>query len=388
MKYIFFTFLTGLSFVCCIGQQKRDECWLQLNNPLAYDRPDALIEFSVGQIVSLLRPVPGEWGVYDEKNLLLPGQLLRDDKGAPQTLLFQLSLKANETKRVCIKKETRLFIPPKVYGRYVPERLGDFAWENNRIAFRVYGEECEISCPLRTCGFDVWAKRTEDLVINKWYAYGNDGSGSENKKSYHIDYGEGCDYYDVGNTLGAGGIAPFFRDSVFQPHNYKNYRILESGPLRFVFELFYEPWEVPGGRVEERMRITLDANSQFNKVEAYYQTEVHPFSAAIGLAKRADPGIYYADTAKGIMTYWEPDNKLNGRMGVGVFVPKHKVDQLKEEKNQYLMILPLSRVQSVVYYAGAGWSKGGRFADQSGWVKYVERFAEMAMHPVTVSIIR
>lgn len=31
----------------------------------------------------------------------------------------------------------------KVYGRFVPERYDDFAWENDKIAFRMYGKSLE-----------------------------------------------------------------------------------------------------------------------------------------------------------------------------------------------------------------------------------------------------
>ena len=30
-------------------------------------------------------------------------------------------------------------VTPKVYGRHVPERKDDFAWENEYAAFRMYG---------------------------------------------------------------------------------------------------------------------------------------------------------------------------------------------------------------------------------------------------------
>ena len=32
-------------------------------------------------------------------------------------------------------------------GRFVPERRDDFAWENDRIAFRVYGPACSPVSP-------------------------------------------------------------------------------------------------------------------------------------------------------------------------------------------------------------------------------------------------
>jgi hypothetical protein len=46
---------------------------------------------------------------------------------------------------------------------------------------------------------DFWAKKTESLIIDKWYK--DDLAGVA---SYHEDHGEGLDFYKVGRTLGLG----------------------------------------------------------------------------------------------------------------------------------------------------------------------------------------
>ena len=42
----------------------------------------------------------------------------------------------------------------KVFGRHVPERKDDFAWENDRIAFRMYGPALEADGEISS-GIDV-----------------------------------------------------------------------------------------------------------------------------------------------------------------------------------------------------------------------------------------
>lgn len=83
----------------------------------------------------------------------------------------------------------------QAYCRFVPERLDDFTWENDRIAFRMYGPEMW-TIPAKRCGsgVDVWVKKVRYPIINKWYK----------RKSYHRDEGEGADIYKVGKTLGCG----------------------------------------------------------------------------------------------------------------------------------------------------------------------------------------
>ena len=55
-----------------------------------------------------------------------------------------------------------------VYGRLVPERKDDIAWENDRGAYRIYGPALEKTGE-RSFGTDVWVKNTPDLVINDRY---------------------------------------------------------------------------------------------------------------------------------------------------------------------------------------------------------------------------
>src|SRR5699024_9190524 len=123
----------------------------------------------------------------------------------------------------------------KTYCRYVPERKDDFAWENDRIAFRAYGKALE-GTNEDAHGFDVWVKRTDQPVLNRRYK-GND---------YHNDHGDGLDYYHVGLTLGAGNIAPYTNDSIRYPGNYRKWKVLDNGPIRSTFQLFYDSWKVEG----------------------------------------------------------------------------------------------------------------------------------------------
>lgn len=94
--------------------------------------------------------------------------------------------------------------PSKVFARYVPERLDDFAWENDKVAHRTYGPA--LAAPdtekrgkevLVTSGLDVWCKRVSYPIVDRWYNKGHD--------HYHKDEGEGMDMYQVGTSRGCGG---------------------------------------------------------------------------------------------------------------------------------------------------------------------------------------
>lgn len=62
-----------------------------------------------------------------------------------------------------------------------------------------------------------------------------------NAISYHIDHGNGMDCYSVGATLGGGTAALMVDSCIIYPYCYKEYDILDNGPLRFTVRLTYPP---------------------------------------------------------------------------------------------------------------------------------------------------
>ena len=138
-------------------------------------------------------------------NKQLVFQLISNGTSTIQQLLVETSVKAFEKKKLLIGFGKRLRFTTKTFGRYVPERKEDFAWENDKIAFRMYGKELEKTPKEMGLGVDVWVKRTERMIINERYKRGE----------YHIDHGDGMDYYHVGFSLGAGNMMPYVNDSIY-----------------------------------------------------------------------------------------------------------------------------------------------------------------------------
>ena len=134
-----------------------------------------------------------------------------DGDGTADVLLFQPEIAANSNKKFTVTlKDTEVHSDdiPKCYSRFVPERTDDYAWENDRVAFRTYGpvaqKMIEDSIPGGTLssGMDAWLKRVDYPIINKWYKKELETDGS-----YHEDDGEGLDNFHVGTSRGVGGIA-------------------------------------------------------------------------------------------------------------------------------------------------------------------------------------
>jgi hypothetical protein len=103
------------------------------------------------------------------------------------------------------------------YGRFVPEREDDFTWENDKVAFRVYGPSSGGKGSVS--GVDPWFKKVDYSIIDKWYA------NFLQDISYHEDHGEGYDIYHVGPSRGVGGTAIWVDGVAYAAAMFKSYEV-------------------------------------------------------------------------------------------------------------------------------------------------------------------
>ena len=304
----------------------------------------------------------------------IPFQFELQGKNTIQHLLLQVSLPMQSTITLSINKEKSSLQATKTYGRFVPERKEDFAWENDKIAFRMYGKELENTPKEMAYGMDVWVKSTQRMVINERYKRGR----------YHENLGDGMDYYHVGLTLGAGNIAPYLNDSIYYSRNYVRWKILDNGPLRTTFQLEYDDWDVAGKKVKAIKTISLDAGSQLNKVQALYTySDTSSLPIAVGIIKRKDPGTLLFDEKQGVMGYWEPEMGDYGITGVGcVFITNPT--QMKLTNQQLLTISPSVKNKPFIYYTGAAWNKAGVYTSADQWFSYLSQFKQKLKNPLQI----
>ncbi|MFD0835685.1 DUF4861 family protein [Mariniflexile aquimaris] len=353
-----------LVLVTACKSQKNQFVSIKNNNDLNY--ADKIISLSYTKIKRAHPWITNNaFKIINSKTLQeVPYQLEYLGNENPQNVLIQLSVNNNEKIKLAFLKEKPTEVPPKTYGRFVPERADDFAWENDKIAFRTYGKALELTPKQNAYGIDVWVKRTDRMVINERYARGK----------YHEDHGDGMDYYHVGYTLGAGNCAPFVKDSLWYSKNYSRHEILDNGPLRTTFRLYFDTWKVDGHMVNATKTISLDAGSQLNKIEVSYNSEtIKNLPIVIGVIKRDEVGLELFDTKNGILGYWEPTFEKYGTTGVGVVFPL-QVDDMKLRKDQYLAHLNVPTNKTFTYYTGAAWDRAGVFTTSNDWFKYLENY--------------
>lgn len=349
---------------------------LTVSNPSATERANAVVPVNWSSILA-------KYPKIDTANFKVislatgkevPFQLERLGKSAVRNLLVQVSLKAKGNVKLSVVPGKAAAATKKTYGRYVPERYDDFAWENDKVAFRMYGKALE-GRKDNAFGTDVWVKRTSKLIINEWYKSGD----------YHTDHGDGMDYYSVGLTLGAGDIGPVVKDSVVFSKNYHYWKVLDNGPLRTTFELGYDAWDVAGKSVKVTKTISLDAGSHMNKVAAVYTYSGDELPVVVGIVKRKEAGTILMDEQQGILGYWEPQHGADGTTGVGTIVTGEKL-MMDTDKQHLLTHTVAKNNQAVVYYNGSAWSKGNEITSAKAWFSYLNNFKQQLEQPLKVNV--
>lgn len=308
-------------------------------------------------------------------------------------LLFQHDFAAGEkSARFTIEttEQTVAPFPARTFGRYVPERLDDFAWENDKVAHRTYGPA--LAAPdaehrgkevLVTSGLDIWFKRVPYPIVDRWYNIGHD--------HYHRDEGEGIDMYNVGASRGAGGTGIWDGKQLYVGANYKTWKVLANGPVRTVFELSYDAWDAAGARVTEVKRFTVDAGHYFDRIDSSFVFNgPHQLTAAVGLNRHpSDKGqevkVDFAENAADkALIQWVTQKSL-GDFGVAVIVPNAATPAFASDKNNMLVLAQVESGQPLRYYVGAAWTRAGEIKSQQDWQRYVADEAARLRAPVSVS---
>jgi len=305
----------------------------------------------------------------------VPFQLEHHGLPKIQNLLVQVDVNKKSTLSLFIQKGKPEAFAAKTYARYVPERKDDFAWENDKIAFRAYGKALEHTNE-DAYGLDVWVKRTDRLILNERYK----------RNEYHIDHGDGMDYYHVGFSLGAGNMAPYIKDSIYYSANYRQWKVLDNGPLRSTFQLTYDTWNAGGINVKATKTISLDAGSQLNKIENLYSFDSEkPLPVVVGIIKRPENGFVSLNEQQGVMCYWEPTHGPDGTTGVGALLTSPVTNMFVTNK-QLLAKTEIKNNVPITYYTGAAWDKAGKITDAKQWQNYLDNFYQEIKNPLIINI--
>ena len=255
-------------------------------------------------------------------------------------------------------------VQPKVYGRYVPERKDDFAWENEYAAFRMYGPALRPENPSN--GVDLWLKSSPELVVDSFY-FREHVLGLP----YHINYGKGLDCYKVGHTCGCGGMVVIANDTTWIGGAYDRWEILEQTPDKFVFRLEYDSLLVAGHILHESITITAEAGQQQNKAEVVLTGDYSGEMLVGGGIYLHDTVDYYltipevgyvfyeedalSDKTAAKMNYEYNGSTTQGRVQISVKTPGATLTEIRD--GNLIAVRPYELGDTLTYYFGATWSE-------------------------------
>ena len=358
---------------------------VRVENPTPLERRDEVVSLAWAAVTRALPgATPGAVRIADPAGRGVTSQVLdHDADGRPDSLLFLADFTGGDVRAFWLERGAPGRFDSRVALRHDPPR-DDMAWENDRVAFRIYGEGLKRTpSAMSSSGIDVWLKRTRSLIVEKWYAKGHD--------AYHLDTGEGADFFDVGTTLGVGGTALWIGDTIHRADNFKAHRIIADGPIRAIFELDYSAWGTPALQVTETKRFVIDAGRNLYRQESVFRSRTQASIPYVtGIVKR--PGMTATISRNqpwAWLTGWgpvAPKNGGHGELGTAVMLPAGRLVDWKEVHGHYLAVSQAQAGVPVVHYIGAAWTAGGDFPTPQTWWRHLDEQAQRLVSPVRVTI--
>ena len=256
--------------------------------------------------------------------------------------------------------------------RYCPDRDFDIAWENDLVAFRVYGKQPTEDAGLS--GVDAWHKKVSYPIIYKWY------QGNLEGKSYHIDTGEGCDQYHVGKTRGVGGIGIWKNNEILRSGLYESWSVISQTQTALTFQLTYS-WTINKERIVETRNITIENGSQLYSAVSHFTKNGKPIEnleIAIGLSTQDGIAEVTLNEKSGWMSAWHSLRQNQGMIGTGVIVEEGDLLKMLEQKSKnkdeshVLAIVKTDANGKISWKSGFAWEKAGKITSKTNWNLYLE----------------
>jgi hypothetical protein len=247
---------------------------ISFQNPQNVERPDEVVAISKEDLAQKVGLAEGMFPLFkNADNSLVPFQLDDlDNDGNWDEVALLLNFSPNETKEIVVEFSDGTNYPPE-FEKRTNLRLGitredgsykevdnyqalpcsdgfeiiaqgeSVNWENDKIGFRNYFDCRNVK--------DLFGKRLPEMIIDKIH--------TPELGDYHTLADWGMDVLHCGSSLGSGGLALLKNDSLFRLGSTEvyEYQKLTEGPVRSVFELRYEGWDVDGEMLKAVEKIAI-----------------------------------------------------------------------------------------------------------------------------------
>ncbi len=408
------TFLLCLTAITAMALQAAEKVKITVSNPIHGARME-MVEVDITTLKKKTGIQDNGIVVIDADGKEIPSQITYDGK-----LIFQAGVGSKGKSVYYAQQGTPKQYETRVKGRLFIERQDEFGWENDCVAYRVYGHGGAV-------GYDLFNKSTSDLMLDYWYAseqnqemrsvskqlhdrgYHDLADQVYNAFCYHIDHGKGMDCYTVGPTLGGGANALLNEDgSLFMPKCYKTFEILDQGPLRFTVRFTYPEQNFNGEKIVETRIISLDAGSHFNRVAISYRGLTKPYNMVAGtVVHKSNPSAYIISNENGYLGYEDFGdasvynekyrNELSKQMGkiyIGLLFPEKSISMSYQQRENgiaagHILASMLYKPNTTyTYYFGSGWDKNPNtnLNSLTDWEAYLNKAAQWVRQPLKVKL--
>lgn len=252
----------------------------------------------------------------------------------------------------------------------VPRRVDDITWENDKIAFRVYGPALREST--EDSGIDVWTKRVSTPVVRKWYETEFAGEGS-----YHEDTGEGYDVFKVGSSRGCGGTGIWYEGNFYTANVYQAADIKNTDEGSLSITLFYD-YGIDGRAVYERKTIYLEEGSYLCQARSRFTGDeeiIESMEVSVGLVPQSSEAPQKGDAAA--LSLWDSMDGYWLATGValisGYDASSVRYQAEATEEGDALLTASLDGDQ-LEYAFGFAWQRHSDFENQEDWHRYLADF--------------
>lgn len=395
--------IPGLVAISC---SSTPEVALTVNNPLKEQRRDAILLFSRGEI-SRWTDIPADQlpVLTDLQGNFIPCQA--DDLNGDGTwdeLFAILTLEAEESKSILIK-----FLPHQDYPGFTRRtgiHLGDarnnyqaldranrlegvsydnyagitessfqmegVAWENDKVGFRNYMDQRN--------GMDIFGKTTSAMVL--------DEVGKKDGPGYHEPAAWGMDVLKVGTSLGAGGIAYMYKDSLYRvgDNGSGSFELLFQGPLRSRFVLAFENWKLADHPVQVNHQIEIAAGRHYYQAQVSYSGTEEELDLVPGIVNMLSDTLYVLelnDHYTALLTH-DRQSEDGSVLAMALMLPSAYLVRTGKTRDQgegiiqtFFGSLDASPDHTLTYRFYALWEKEDpRWASPGEVIKYLETEAE------------
>ncbi len=189
-------------------------------------------------------------------------------------------------------------------------------WENDKIGFRNYFDCRNVK--------DLFGKRKPEMIIDKIH--------TPELGDYHKLADWGMDVLHCGSSLGSGGLALLKEDSLYRLGStdvYSYHKVVE-GPLRSVFDLRYEGWDVDGDMLEAVERISIYPGKYWFKSEVTVLGCPEGSQIVTGIVTshlKREPFQFQANDFQCIGTH-DVQSLNNDELGMAVVVPQDEAGKI------------------------------------------------------------